>query len=51
MMAACTAHPEQKTVLPLAPEAIALHDGASKNDCEKMAIKRLFSAIKKIIHA
>jgi hypothetical protein len=47
MMAACIVHPEQKTVLPLAPEAIVLQDGASKNDCEKTAIKRLFSTIKK----
>ena len=47
MMAACIVHPEQKTVLPLASEAIVLQDGASKNDCEKTAIKRLFSTIKK----
>ncbi len=46
LMAACIAHPDQKTVLPLAPEAIVCQDGSTKNDCEKNAIKRLFATIR-----
>ena len=33
--------PQLKTVLPLAAEAITRQDGASKNDCERSAAKRL----------
>ena len=34
LLGAVIVHPERKTVLPLAPEAITRPDGAKKNDCE-----------------
>ncbi len=40
-------HPEQKGVIPLAPEPITRQDGASKNDCERNAAKRLLSALRR----
>jgi hypothetical protein len=45
-LAAVIVHPEQKTVLPLFPEAITRQDGESKNDCERHASKRLLPAIR-----
>jgi hypothetical protein len=41
MLAAVIAHPDKKTVLPLAPEPIIKQQDASKNDCEINAAKRL----------
>ena len=46
LLAAVIVHPEQKTVLPLFPEAITRQDGESKNDCERNAAKRLLPAIR-----
>lgn len=43
MYCAAIVHPEQKIVLPLAPEPIMKTDGAEKNDCERNAAKRLYS--------
>jgi len=40
-------HPEQKGVIALAPEPITRQDGASKNDCERNAAKRLLSALRR----
>lgn len=40
-------HPDEKTVLPLAPEAILKEDGDKKNDCERNASKRLLPRIRK----
>ena len=46
LLAAVIAHPELKTVLPLMPEAITRQDGATKNDCERNAAKRLLTALR-----
>ncbi len=47
LMGGCIVHPDQKTVIPFAPEAIVLQDGATKNDCEKNAIKRYLAHMKR----
>ena len=47
MLAASLVHPDRKTVLPLAPEPIIHQDGATKNDCEKNALKRLLAEVKR----
>jgi hypothetical protein len=39
-------HPALKTVLPLAAEPITRQDGASKNDCERNAAKRLLRQLR-----
>lgn len=39
-------HPQRKTVLPLAPEVITRQDGATKNDCERNASKRLLRQLR-----
>lgn len=41
MLGAVIAHPNMKQVIPLAPEPITKQDGATKNDCEHNAAKRL----------
>lgn len=41
LLGAVLVHPELPRVLPLAPEAITRQDGATKNDCERNAAKRL----------
>lgn len=46
IMGGCIVHPNQKTVLPLAPEAICKQDGTTKNDCEKVAIRRFLAQVK-----
>jgi hypothetical protein len=43
MFCAAIVHPNHKMVLPLAPEPIMKADGATKNDCERNAAKRLYS--------
>lgn len=40
MLTAVMVHPDLKTVIPMAPEAIVKQDGESKNDCEMNALKR-----------
>ena len=40
-------HPDMKTVLPLFHEPIIKEEGASKNDCESNASKRLLPALRK----
>ena len=40
LLAGVQVHPEQKTVFPIASEAIVRQDGAEKNDCEINAAKR-----------
>jgi hypothetical protein len=40
MMAAAIVHPDQKVVIPFAPEPIKKLDGEKKNDCERNATKR-----------
>jgi hypothetical protein len=46
LLGAVCAHPDQKQVLPFAPEAITRRDGESKNDCEREASKRLLRRLK-----
>ena len=46
LLAAVIVHPQRKAVLPLMPEAITRQDGASKNDCERNASKRLLTALR-----
>jgi hypothetical protein len=45
-MGAAIVFPEKAQVLPLFPEPITKQDGASKNDCESNAAKRLLPAIR-----
>jgi Transposase DDE domain len=47
LLAAAIVHPDKKTVIPFAPEAIIKEKDASKNDCELNATKRLLARIKK----
>jgi len=46
LLAAVIAHPDKKTVLPLAPEPIIKQQNATKNDCELNAAKRLLPKIR-----
>ena len=46
MLGAAIVHPEQKAVIPLAPEPIIKQDGAAKNDCERNAAKRFFEKLR-----
>jgi hypothetical protein len=41
MLGAVIVHPKQSVVIPLAPEPMTKQDGATKNDCERNASKRL----------
>ena len=45
LMGAAIVHPDKAQVFPLFPEAITKQDGATKNDCESNAAKRLLPAI------
>ncbi len=47
MLGAVIVHPEHKVVIPLAPEPIIKSDGATKNDCERNASKRLLSDLRR----
>lgn len=40
MLCGAIVHPNQKTVIPFAPEPIMKSDGTNKNDCENNAFKR-----------
>jgi hypothetical protein len=40
VLGAALVHPDNKVVIPLAPEMIIPQDGATKNDCERNAAKR-----------
>jgi hypothetical protein len=46
MLAPVLIHPDQKQVIPLAPEPIIMQDGVTKNDCERNAAKRLLPKIR-----
>lgn len=46
MLGAVLVHPDQRQVIPLAPEPIVKQDGESKNDCERNASKRLLEKIR-----
>jgi len=41
MLGAVIVHPDEKVVIPLAPEPIVKGDGNNKNDCERNASKRM----------
>ena len=45
MLGAVQMHPDVKSVLPVGGEAIVRQDGASKNDCEQNAAKRLIPRV------
>ena len=47
MFGASLVHPDQKVVIPLAPEPILKGDGATKNDCERNASKRLLQDLRR----
>jgi len=47
MLGAVLVNPDRKEVIPLAPEPIVKGDGATKNDCERNASKRLLSDLRR----
>jgi hypothetical protein len=49
LLGAVIVHPDQAQVLPLFPEAITHQDGATKNDCESNAGKRLLPQLRKAL--
>jgi len=46
LLGAAIVHPDKSQVLPLFPEAITYQDGATKNDCESNASKRLLPKLR-----
>jgi len=46
MLGAAIVHPDQKAVIPVAPEPIVKQDGDTKNDCERNAAKRFFAQVR-----
>lgn len=46
LLGAVMVHPEHRTVLPFAPEAMTRQDGETKNDCERNAAKRLLTQLR-----
>jgi hypothetical protein len=46
MLAAVIVHPDQRQVIPLVPEPILKKHGATKNDCERNAAKRLLEDVR-----
>lgn len=46
MLGVAIVHPDQKAVIPLAPEPIVKQDGQKKNDCERNAAKRLLGRLR-----
>lgn len=47
MLGAVLVHPDNKVVIPLAPEPILKSDGDKKNDCERNAAKRLLTDLRR----
>jgi hypothetical protein len=47
MLGAVLVHPDKREVIPLAPEPIVKGDGATKNDCERNAAKRLLADLRR----
>lgn len=47
MLSAVLVHPDHKEVFPFAPEPILKQDGATKNDCERNAAKRLLTDMRR----
>src|SRR5260370_23363703 len=46
LLAAVLVHPDLREVIPLMPEPILKQDGETKNDCERNAAKRFFTAFR-----
>ena len=46
LLAGAIVHPDQETVVPLAPEPIIKQDGETKNDCERNAAKRFMAQLR-----
>ena len=46
LLGAVVVHPDYPVVIPLAPEPITKGDGATKNDCERTAAKRLLTRVR-----
>ena len=46
VLRAVLVHPEHKVVIPFASEPIVKGDGATKNDCERNASKRLLTKLR-----
>jgi len=46
LVGAAIVHPDRKEVIPVAPEPIIKQDGATKNDCERNAAKRLLAQLR-----
>ena len=46
MLGVALVHPDQKAVIPLAPDPIVKQDGEKKNDCERNAAKRLLAKLR-----
>jgi len=49
MLGAVQTHPQHKEVSPVAGEAIVRQDGATKNDCEQNAAKRLIPKVRQML--
>lgn len=47
MLSGAIVHPDQKVVLPFAPEAIMKSDGSTKNDCERRSAERFLDHLKR----
>lgn len=47
MLSGAIVHPEQKEVLPFAPEPIMKTDGSTKNDCERRSAERFLDNLKR----
>ncbi len=47
MLGAVLVHPDQREVIPFAPEPVLQQDGANKNDCERNASKRLLQSLRR----
>ena len=47
LLGAAIVHPDHREVIPLAPEPIIQQDGATKNDCERNAIKRMLPKLRR----
>jgi len=47
MLSGAIVHPDQKVVLPFAPEPILKSDGSTKNDCERRSAERFLDHLKR----
>lgn len=47
MLSSVIVHPERKEVIPIGAEPIVKQDGSNKNDCERNAMKRLATDLRR----